>query len=315
MPPKNAVSQLERNRVRDRRLTRDDWLRERKPTLRQRCALYGLSIVGKKADLTERLLEYLHGEMQRDPAQREEIEADLLAAEEQRENLPQDEAISASSAASASLQSAPAIRRRPAPDQAPPNRIVQVPLDKLRAIIREEVQLQQGNQPSSNPNQPPLIPVLDPLPQNATNAPQTTLLSPTHAQLSPASCQATSQAPQYVIPENPVPVALQLPTDVTGTIAAQDFQGNNFTFESNTMSDLPPLSNNILKAIQKKEFVDFNALLPTSLYDYTADQPTLNFQINPNDFGNNTVALSSSGNKKSKNQQRRIVDASLESFH
>ena len=83
-------------------------------------------------------------------------------------------------------------------------------------------------------------------------------------------------------------------------MAAQGFQGNNFTFESNTMSDLPPLSNNILKAIQTKEFDDFNALLPTSLYDYTADQPTLNFQINPNDFGNNTVALSSSGNKKVK---------------
>ena len=66
------------------------------------------------------------------------------------------------------------------------------------------------------------------------------------------------------------------------------------------MSDLPPLSNNILKAIQKKEFVYFNALLPTSLYDYTADQPNLNFQINPNDFGNNTVALCSSGNKKVK---------------
>ena len=63
MPPKNAVSQLERNRARDRRLTRDDWLRERKPTLRQRCALYGLSLAGKKAALTERLLEYLHGEI------------------------------------------------------------------------------------------------------------------------------------------------------------------------------------------------------------------------------------------------------------
>ena len=135
MPPKNTVSQLERNRARDRRLTRDDWLRERKPTLRQRCALYGLSIVGKKAALTERLSEYLHGEIQREPDRREEIEADLLAAENQRENLPEDGAISASFGTSASLQSAPATRRRPAPNPAPPSRIVQVPLEELRAII------------------------------------------------------------------------------------------------------------------------------------------------------------------------------------
>ena len=171
MPPKNTVSQLERNRARDRRLTRD--YRERKPTLRQRCALYGLSIVGKKAALTERLLEYLHGEIQREPDRREEIEADLLADENQRENLPEDGAISASSGTSTSLQSAPATRRRPAPNPAPSSRIVQVPLEELRAIIREEVQLQQEHQPSSIPNQPPLpsVPDLNPLLQNAVNAP------------------------------------------------------------------------------------------------------------------------------------------------
>lgn len=104
-------------------------------------------------------------------------------------------------------------------------------------------------------------------------------------------------APLHAFPEpnvqTTVPVALQPSNGMSSTVSLNDFQGNKFNFESTTMSDLHPLSSIILKAIQKKEYVDFNAFLPTSLYDYTADQPALNFQINPYELGNNTVALSS----------------------
>ena len=48
MPPKRAITNAERNKRRDRRLTREEWLVQRKPTLRQRCAIYGLSIVGRQ---------------------------------------------------------------------------------------------------------------------------------------------------------------------------------------------------------------------------------------------------------------------------
>ena len=72
-------------------------------------------------------------------------------------------------------------------------------------------------------------------------------------------------------------------------------QGNNLS-----LSNLPHLSISILKVTQNKEYVDFNSLMPISLYDYTLDQPTLNFQINPHDLSNNTVALTSSLYKRVK---------------
>ena len=47
-------------RGKKRRLSRFDWFRKTKNTLQLRCAAYGLSTVGKKANLIDGLYAHLH---------------------------------------------------------------------------------------------------------------------------------------------------------------------------------------------------------------------------------------------------------------
>ncbi len=56
------MSTIEVSKSKDRRITLSDWFRKRKETLRDKCARYGLSVIGKKPLLAERVYMYLHGE-------------------------------------------------------------------------------------------------------------------------------------------------------------------------------------------------------------------------------------------------------------
>ncbi len=65
---------------------------------------------------------------------------------------------------------------------------------------------------------------------------------------------------------------------------------------SNKAKKLPPLPAKIHKALQAKEYVDFNNLLPQSLYDIAQQQSTFYLQLNEDSPNTNTLALAS--NKK-----------------
>ena len=59
MPPKRAITNADRKKRCDHRFTCEDWLVQRKPMLRQHCAIYSLLIIGKKEALVDRLIEFL----------------------------------------------------------------------------------------------------------------------------------------------------------------------------------------------------------------------------------------------------------------
>lgn len=276
MPPKRAITNAERNKRRDRRLTREEWLVQRKPTLRQRCAIYGLSIVGKKEALADRLIEYLQVRGQ-DPEQ-------TLPPSSSHSSVSENEDIESNiSAISATVYCQPESSiQRPVIPPTSGQPIIQMPLDDLRALIREEVQLQNNSSSQLRSTNFAAQPEIN-------NPPPIFQLSPASFQLADNPGVPNTSAAHV----QPLPHASNL--DPLTSMPMDSNQGNNFS-----LSDLPPLSINILKAIQNKDYINFNTLLPSLLYDYNINQTTFNFQINPNELGNNTVALTSSGNKKVK---------------
>ena len=63
-------------------------------------------------------------------------------------------------------------------------------------------------------------------------------------------------------------------------------------FSSSLPSNLPPLSRQLHLAIKSKKYVDFNALLPQSLYDPASDtQEGFNFHLVPSKAGDNSISL------------------------
>ena len=283
MPPKKAVSALARNKNRDGRLTREDWLRERKPTLRQRCALYGLSIIGKKDILIDRLTAYLQGENQ--PSNYSSIASDAGSDNNSDVNEPgnpPESFIITNPASPVQEPVTPAITTN--------QPVFEMPMEQLRILIREEVRLQQTlHRPSTFETQP----------TGQSSAPRPV------GQLSPASCH--SRNPEVQVPSSGHALFQQptIPTSQPPIPNCENFPATSVSITATTgMSlssiQLPPLSSNILKSIQNKEYIDFNNLLPASLYDYSANQATLNLQFNPYEMGNNTLALTSMGQKKVK---------------
>ncbi len=194
------------------------------------------------------------------------------------------------SGSNASVLSAPenvqpmARRISPPAVNSPP--VIQLPLEDLRALVREEVQLQSQNNTQLRLTSVHTEPEIVNPPPFGHLSPASPSSADQHAD--PLTSVANIQPPSHVAVVPP-------PPQQSVSQPSHGSQGNN-----SYSPDLPPLSANILKLIQNKEYVNFNNLLPSSLYDYNASQTSLNLQINPDDMSNNTVALTATGNKKVK---------------
>ena len=159
--------------------------------------------------------------------------------------------------------------------------MVAVKLDELRAIIREEVSLQNNRQ-----NQPQQASI------TASCPPQ----SRSNQQLSPASVHTPIQQPAPQLPMmqtalptsahlaavSPVTPQLQLPTESEGSQA----QTGNL-LQLSPCSQLPPLSVKVQKALKNREYVDFASLLRNNLYE-SVHLP-LNFQFSTGDDQNTSI--------------------------
>ena len=163
--------------------------------------------------------------------------------------------------------------------------VFEMPIEQLRILIREEVRLQQTlHRPSTFETQP----------TGQSSAPRPV------GQLSPASCH--SRNPEVQVPSSGHALFQEptIPTSQPPIRNCENFPATSVAITATTgMSlssiQLPPLSSNILKSIQNKEYIDFNNLLPASLYDYSANQATLNLQFNPYEMGNNSSIASDAG--------------------
>ena len=71
-----------------------------------------------------------------------------------------------------------------------------------------------------------------------------------------------------------------------------DSDMESMLFSSSLPSNLPPISCKLHLAIKSKKYVDFNALLPQSLYDLASDtQEGFNFHLVPSKAGDNSISL------------------------
>ena len=135
--------------------------------------------------------------------------------------------------------------------------VFEMPMEQLRILIREEVRLQQTlHRPSTFETQP----------TGQSSAPRPV------GQLSPASCH--SRNPEVQVPSSGHALFQEptIPTSQPPIPNCENFPATSVSITATTgMSlssiQLPPLSSNILKFIQNKEYIDFNNLLPASLYD------------------------------------------------
>ncbi len=156
----------------------------------------------------------------------------------------------------------------------PPNPTACFPVAELRALIREEISnASQNLQRNTTPQHAPVAQELSPA-STARNGPATLATPAITAQ------QSTSNA-------------VNLPF--------MDQQGNSNTVLLPTPKGcLPPLSLKIIKAIQNKDYVDFNALLPNSLYDGSdfSNQFTLTF--NSAEGTDKSIAVTPQGGSKQK---------------
>ncbi len=134
MPPKKIITNVERNRQRDRRPIRADWLRQRKPSLSQRYSLYGISVTGTIEILADRLMGYLLVEGD-NPAQAQVADAsDAGLISEGEDNSSNASVISAPADVHPIIRlMTPLVNIQP---------IIQIPVDEPRALIREKVQIE-----------------------------------------------------------------------------------------------------------------------------------------------------------------------------
>ena len=117
----------------DRKLTRFDWFRKTKQTLRLRCADNGLQTDGKKAVLIDRLFNFLHPTS--NPMEGPSGIGDTSSSEDEEETTTQHHATPRKN------------------DQVP-----SIPLDEIRTIIQEELSRQQTSQQPLLATQVPLSP-------------------------------------------------------------------------------------------------------------------------------------------------------------
>ena len=240
----------------DESISLEDWSLMRKRTLQDKASEYGLRSSGTKETLAERIFNYLHSE-------------DAVS-------LPEGPSTDEESGDS-DPEAPPAhnvFRRAAHATQPPPptQDVVSIAKEDLRALIREEISATPAFQ------RPPVE---------------------VQSQLSPASSQGEPQNPQAPISAVPTTSSIHpssafppLHPDIS-TGASNLPEGNLQNLFSANMSALPPLSTKILKAIKDKEYVDFNLLLPNSLYDPASLNQNFNLQFNPNQIVEGSVSWSS----------------------
>ena len=262
------MSAIEVIKEKERRLTRQDWMRSHKQTLVLRCAAYGLSTTGKKPALAERLMAYLHPSEER-PGTSQGIESDQSDTEEGAADIN----IATTSQAQTNI---PSVSVSVAPIPTVPAYTTGFDIENIRAMIRQEM----GNASFPSAHQQAL---------------------PSHANLSPASLIAPSlQQPYPTSANNDQHLALNTTTfPGEAQLLTQPAQGNfNTSIKSGAV--LPPLSEKALKAIKNREYVDLNSLRPHFLYDTVENPSSLSFQLNPQTDGEGMFSLSSVRSNKQK---------------
>ena len=268
-------------RGKERRLSRFDWFRKTKNTLQLRCAAYGLSTVGKKANLIDRLYAHLHPATLEDgqgPSGISNNDANSSASENEDEDADMDRNHTISR---------------------PPHQRDMISDDHLRQLIRQEMSLHQPISQASTNNQQPV----------QTSSTTIALQQITPQPLSPASMLHTSPAPGLLSHSTTLPVQTQFGFNQHPLAAAQtqsSSQATGISIQSLTSTSLlPPLSEKVTKEIKNKEFINFNTLLPNVLYDASSELENLYLKVNPSPSGEQSLSFSSKNDRKKK-----IIDAS-----
>ena len=315
-PKKCNASTLKSSIEKDRVYSQEDWLRKSKDFLRQRCSRYGLPTFGKKARLAQRLMAYLHqpsfsisgSSPSTSTIGAGETSSSSLAApsvptasttSSQGAHNDIAEAVAASAAPAQAVQApAPLVSAHIRPEAvAAPHQPVQssgspasaavvtVHLEELRALIREEVSLQNGSQHQSQQagaNFAASFPLQSPPSQQLSLA---SVHNPPQLPTPRASAEQAASSisnPAYLAAVNPSTPQLQLPSE---SEASQAQTGN--LLQLSPCSQLPPLSAKVQKALKNKEYVDLSSLLPNNLYD-SASSP-MNFQFSTGDDQNTRI--------------------------
>ena len=268
-------------RGKERRLSRFDLFRKTKSTLQLRCAAYGLSTVGKKANLIDRLYAHLHPATLEDgqgPSGISNNDANSSASENEDEDADMDRNHTISR---------------------PPHQRDIISDDHLRQLIRQVMSLHQPISQASTNNQQPV----------QTSSTTIALQQITPQPLSPASMLHTSPAPGLLSHSTSLPVQTQFGFNQHPLAAVQtqsSLQATGISIQSLTSTSLlPPLSEKVTKEIKNKEFINFNTLLPNVLYDASSELENLYLKVNPSPSGEQSLSFSSKNDRKKK-----IIDAS-----
>ena len=264
------MSAIEVIKEKERRLTRQDWLRSHKQTLVLRCAAYGLSTTGKKPALADRLMAYLHPSEEHSGTS-QGIESDQSDTEERAA----DPNIATTSQAQPMIHP---VSVSVEPVQTLPTYTTGFDIENIRAMIRQE--MGYASFPSAHQHAPP-----------------------SHANLSPASIIAPSlQQNQHSAGANNNHILALNSATLPGQaqLLNQAAQGNCNTSSKSGAVLPPPLSEKALKAIKNREYVDLNSLRPHFLYDTVENPSSLSFELNPQKGGEGMFSLSSVRSNKQK---------------
>ena len=115
---------------------------------------------------------------------------------------------------------------------------------------------------------------------------QNLLLAPHQSRSSPPAFTPTAASTLPTTSKTSDPV-LADPVAIT-TVPTQ--QGNFSSLFPSPVSNLPPLSQKLMKNMKEKEYVDLSTLLPNSLYD-TMASPSFSFKVQPGSNGDESVSL------------------------
>lgn len=304
-PRQSAASTLKSSIQKDKVYTLEDWLRKSKEFLRQKCSRYGLPTFGKKIRLAQRLITYLHQpsfSMNGSSSSTvtsgidEEIPSVSLAAQGQAGPssnadvvAPQQDQEEQNPQEAEFPPEAMGIPPQQAHGTEPQATVVAVQLEELRALIREEVSIQNGRNSSSSQQ------------QQGTGNRNITASFPLqrlpNQQLSPASVHLPSQMARYQSSsdQNQTAPSLINPALLTTDAVnhtnpqlqqlpsypeASQLQPGNL-LQLSPCSQLPPLSAKVQKALENREYIDLTSLLPNNLYDAAASP--VNFQFSTGD--------------------------------
>ncbi len=244
---------VSRMRARDLLLSLEDLMRLRKQQLKHRCESYGLYSNGTKETLASRLVSHL---------QPSSNESGVMNARDTSVDTEQhiDDVESVINGSSR-------------------NPTTTLPMEELRALIREELSHSSQNRPRNI-------------------ASQITAVAP---QLSPASTVRDGPATNvtHLLPNGQSTMNNTSQPNIVDQLQQQ--QGNSNTILLPTPKGcLPPLSIKIIKAIQSKDYVDFNALLPNSLYDGSEFSNQFTLTLNSNEGNDKSIAVTPQGGSKQK---------------